>query len=246
MKNYKMTIQYDGTRYQGWQRLKDTDRSIQGKIEDVLSKMVCHKVEIHGSGRTDAGVHAKGQVASFKIECDMTDSEIRDYLNCYLPEDIAVTDICRVDDRFHARLTECRKTYLYRINNSNISDVFERKYVYQIEEKLDIEAMRKASEYLIGEHDFSGFSSLKKVKKSTVRTVYECRAEKKDNEIDIYITGDGFLYNMVRIIVGTLIEVGKGERCPEDILKVLESKNREDAGFTAPAQGLILYEVKYQ
>ena len=265
MKNYKMTIQYDGTRYQGWQRLKDTDKSIQGKIEDVLSKMVCHKVEIHGSGRTDAGVHAKGQVASFKIETDKTCGEIMDYLNSYLPEDIAVTKVCEADDRFHARLTKCRKTYLYRINNSNISNVFERKYVYNVPERLNIDEMKKAVSYLIGEHDFVGFSSLKKVKKSTVRTIYECRVESAEcrisanataesdgiykganGEVDIYITGDGFLYNMVRIIAGTLIEIGKGERKAEDILKVLEGKNREAAGFTAPAQGLTLYEVEYE
>ncbi|MBQ7875825.1 MAG: tRNA pseudouridine(38-40) synthase TruA [Clostridia bacterium] len=262
MKNYKMTIQYDGTKYQGWQRLKDTDKSIQGKIEDVLSRMCSHKVEIHGSGRTDAGVHAIGQVASFKIETDKTLCEIQDYLNRFLPEDIAVIKVCQAEDRFHARLTPCRKTYLYRINNSNISDVFERKYVYQVKEELDIDAMKKAASYLIGQHDFVGFSSLKKVKKSTVRTVYEVRIEESDNlsgssshlplhkggnnEVDIYITGDGFLYNMVRIIVGTLIEIGLGKRCASDIQKVLETKNRELAGVTAPAQGLTLYKVDYE
>lgn len=250
MKNYKMTIEYDGTKYQGWQRLKDTDKSVQGKIEDVLSKMCDHKVEIHGSGRTDSGVHAKGQVASFKIETDKTCVEIRNYLNMYLPEDIAVTDICRADDRFHARLTKCRKTYLYRINNSNISNVFERKYMYQLEKPLDVDAMKKAAAYLTGEHDFLGFSSLKKVKKSTVRTIYECRVQsvecRTNNEINIFITGDGFLYNMVRIIVGTLIEVGMGERSVDSIEKVLKSKNREEAGPTAPAQGLTLYSVEYE
>ena len=245
MKNYKMTIEYDGTRYQGWQRLKDADKSIQGKIEDVLSKMCSHKVEIHGSGRTDAGVHAKGQVASFKIETDMSLSEIMDYMNTYLPEDIAVTNLCEADERFHARLTKCRKTYLYRINNSNISSVFERKYVYKVPERLNVDEMKKAAAYLTGEHDFLGFCSLKKVKNSTVRTIYEVKIEKNCREIDIYITGDGFLYNMVRIIAGTLIEIGRGEKKATDILKILESKNREDAGFTAPAQGLTLYEVRY-
>ncbi len=258
MKNYKMTIQYDGTKYQGWQRLNDSDKSIQGKIEAVLSKMCNHKVEIHGSGRTDAGVHAIGQVASFKIESDKSCAEIKDYLNMYLPEDIAVSEVCEAEDRFHARLTKCRKTYLYRINNSNISNVFERKYVYTVPENLDIDKMKKAASYLTGKHDFIGFSSLKKVKKSTVRTIYDVRIVDnssgssaassfcKDNtEIDIYITGDGFLYNMVRIIIGTLIEIGKGERVEADILKVLETKNREDAGFTAPSRGLTLYEVRY-
>lgn len=245
MKNYKMTIEYDGSRYQGWQRLKDTDKSIQGKIEEVLSKMCSHRVEIHGSGRTDAGVHAIGQVASFKIETKMSCEDIKNYLNEYLPEDIAVVDLWEADERFHARLTKCRKTYLYRINNSNISDVFERKYVYKVPEKLDVEKMKKAASYLIGEHDFLGFSSLKKVKKSTVRTIYDIRIEQKDAEVRIFVTGDGFLYNMVRIIAGTLIEVGKGEREAEDVLRVLESKKREEAGFTAPAQGLTLYEVRY-
>ena len=263
MKNYCMTIEYDGTRYLGWLRLKDTDKSIQGKIEDVLSRMCEHKVEIHGSGRTDAGVHAIGQVASFKIETDKKTDEIRDYLNQYLPEDISVTGVREVDDRFHARLNACEKTYLYRINNSNISDVFERKYVYQVKEALDIEKMKKAAQYLLGTHDFVGFSSLKKVKKSTVRTVFECRVsahpsqegslltEEKacttagSNEVDIFITGDGFLYNMVRIIVGTLIEVGLGKKDAEVIQRVLDGKERETAGFTAPAQGLTLYKVKY-
>lgn len=246
MKNYKMTIQYDGTKYQGWQRLKESDKSIQGKIEDVLSKMLNHKVEIHGSGRTDAGVHAKGQVASFKIETEMSCDEIRNYLNLYLPEDIAVVDLCEENDRFHARLTKCRKTYLYRINNSNISDVFERKYVYQVKEVLDIDQMKKAAGYLIGEHDFVGFSSLKKVKKSTIRTIYDVRIEKECREVKIFIDGDGFLYNMVRIIVGTLLEIGKGERSLEAVMKVLEGKNREEAGFTAPSCGLTLYEVRYE
>ena len=246
MKNYKMTIQYDGTRYQGWQRLKDTDKSIQGKIEDVLSRMVDHKVEINGSGRTDAGVHAACQVASFKIETEKTPSEIKDYLNEYLPEDIAVVDVCEADSLFHARLTKCRKTYLYRINNSNISNVFERKYVYDVKEVIDVDRMQKAAEYLLGEHDFVGFSSLKKVKKSTIRTIFECRVNRNDSdEVDIYITGDGFLYNMVRIIVGTLIEIGKGEREIESVLEVLESKTRENAGFTAPGCGLTLFEVRY-
>lgn len=245
MQNYKMTIQYDGTRYSGWQRQTNTDKSIQGKIEEVLSKMCSHKVEIHGSGRTDAGVHAIGQVASFKVDTDRSCEEIMDYLNTYLPEDIAVTDVCGVDDRFHARLTNCRKTYLYRINNANISPVFERKYVYTIKDPLDVEKMKKAASYLIGQHDFVGFSSVKKVKKSTIRTIYAASIEQVGSEIRMYITGNGFLYNMVRIITGTLIEVGMGKKDCECVKAVLDGKNREDAGFTAPSQGLTLYEVIY-
>lgn len=261
MKNYKMTIQYDGTRYSGWQRQTNTDKSIQGKIEEVLSRMCSHNVEIHGSGRTDAGVHAMGQVASFKINTNKTCSEIMDYVNSYLPEDIAITELCEVDDRFHARLTKCRKTYVYRINNTNISPVFERKYVYSIPDRLDVAKMKKAASYLVGEHDFVGFSSLKKTKKATVRTIYDVRVEVCNtpsvgyadsslregagNEVDICITGDGFLYNMVRIIVGTLIEVGMGKKDCECVQNVLEGKNRGHAGFTAPAQGLTLYNVIY-
>lgn len=258
MKNYKMIIQYDGTRYQGWQRLKGNDKTIQGKIEEVLSKMCGHRVEIHGSGRTDAGVHAAGQVASFKIETEKSCEEIRGYLNEYLPEDIAVPFLCEAGEKFHARLTDCRKTYLYRINNSDIPNVFERKYVYDVPGELDIDAMQKAASCLVGEHDFVGFSSLKKVKKSTIRTIYECRVELKspsvlpmachapgNNEIDIYITGDGFLYNMVRIIAGTLIEIGRGERNINSIEEVLKTGIREKAGFTAPGCGLTLYDVRY-
>lgn len=247
MQNYKITIQYDGTKYQGWQRLKESSVSIQGKIEDVLTKMCNHKVEIHGSGRTDAGVHALCQVASFKIDTDKTCDEIRLYMNKYLPEDIAITKVETAEERFHARLADNRKTYVYRINNSDIPNVFERKYMYTAEEKLDVDKMRKAAAYLVGRHDFAGFSSLKKIKKSTERTVFEIKIEKTDREeIRICITGDGFLYNMVRIIAGTLIEIGEGVRKEESILEVLESKNREKAGFTAPAQGLTLYNIQYE
>lgn len=244
MKNYFMNISYDGTRYQGWQRLGDGEASIQGKIEDVLGRMCGHRVEIHGSGRTDAGVHAVGQTASFKIETDKTEKEIIDYINEYLPEDIAITDLYEVDERFHARLNAKEKTYLYRINNTNISNVFERKYMYRVKEKLDTDKMRKASEKLLGKHDFKGFSAVKKTKKSTVRTIYKISITDGE-EIRIYITGDGFLYNMVRIIIGTLIEIGLGKRTAESIDDIFETKVRSSAGFTAPAQGLTLYNVKY-
>ncbi len=247
MQNYKITIQYDGTKYKGWQRLKDSADSIQGKIENVLTEMCNHKVEIHGSGRTDAGVHAQKQIASFKIETAKSCDEIRCYMNKYLPEDIAICNVETVEERFHARLTENKKTYVYRINNSDVSNVFERKYMYTTDEKLDVDTMREAAKLLIGRHDFVGFSSLKKVKKSTERTVFDIKIEKTENdEIRIYITGDGFLYNMVRIVSGTLIEIGKGVRDKKSILEVLETKNREKAGFTAPAQGLTLYDIQYE
>lgn len=245
MKNYKITIQYDGTRYNGWQRLGNTQNTIQGKIEDVLSRMVGHSVEIHGSGRTDKGVHACGQVANFKINTEFSASEIKDYLNRYLPEDIAVIDACEVHERFHSRLCVKSKTYIYRIWNSDVPDVFRHKYMYTVEDKLDFDAMKKTAEYMLGTHDFSGFSSLKKHKKSTVRTIYKLTVDKQNDEIIITVKGNGFLYNMVRIISGTILEAGLGLRTPESVLEIFESKTREMAGKTLPAKGLMLLEVDY-
>ena len=245
MKNYKITIQYDGTRYNGWQRLGNTSNTIQGKIEDVLSRMVGHSVEIHGSGRTDKGVHACGQVANFKINTELSVLEIKDYLNRYLPEDIAVIDACEINERFHSRLCVKSKTYVYRIWNSNVPDVFRHKYMYTVEDKLNLDAMKKTAEYMLGTHDFSGLSSLKKYKKSTVRTIYKITVEKQDAEIIITVNGNGFLYNMVRIISGTILEAGLGLRVPESVLDIFENKTREMAGKTLPAKGLMLLEVDY-
>ncbi len=245
MLNYKITVQYDGTRYNGWQRLGNDANTIQGKIEDILSKMVGHRVEINASGRTDKGVHALGQVANFKINTDLTLNEIKDYLNRYLPEDIAVTDICQVDDRFHSRLCVKSKTYVYRINNSNVPNVFGHKYMYTVEEKLDLDAMRKTAVLFEGTHDFIGFSSLKKNKKSTVRTIYKISVDKVDDEITITVNGNGFLYNMVRIIAGTILEVGLGKRTPESVLEIFEHKVRSEAGKTLPAKGLTLLDIDY-
>ena len=245
MQNYKLTIQYDGTRYKGWQTQNTTDQTIQGKIESVLSTLAGHPVELTGSGRTDAGVHAKGQVANFHIEEHFSGQEILEYLNRYLPEDIAVVSISPVDDRFHSRYHAVEKTYLYRIHTSRIPNVFERKYIYPYETPLDVEKMRNAASFLVGTHDFTSFCGNKKMKKSAVRTIYEIRIEEAEQEIDIYYRGNGFLQNMVRILTGTLIEVGDGRRKPEELPGILEAKNREKAGYTAPANGLILMEVRY-
>ena len=245
MKNYKITIQYDGSRYKGWQVQKSTDMTIQGKIQDVLTAMTGQPVEVIGSGRTDAGVHALGQVANFHIPDGYIEAEILDYLNHYLPMDIAVVDIEEVDERFHARYHAVSKTYMYRIHTSNIHKVFERKYMYTYTEPLDMEKMREAAKLMTGTHDFMAFCGNKKMKKSTVSTVTDIAIEEKKNEIHITYTGDGFLQNMIRIMTGTLIEVGNGTKQPEDITKILESKNRENAGYTVPAEGLILKEVRY-
>lgn len=245
MKNYKIAIQYDGTKYKGWQRLKNNDNTIQGKIEAVLSKMVGHKVEINGSGRTDAGVHAIEQIANFKINTNKTTMQIMDYLNRYLPDDIGIIEISEVDDRFHSRLNIKSKTYLYRIWNSRLPCIFERRYVTQITDELNIEQMCAAAELLTGTHDFIAFCSNKKFKKSSIRTIYSIGIEKVGNEVRITIHGNGFLHNMVRIICGTLVEIGLGKRSADCIPEILKSGVRENAGETLPAKGLTLIKAEY-
>ena len=243
--NYKLTIQYDGSRYDGWQRQGNTDNTIQGKIEGVLSRLTGESVEIHGAGRTDAGVHAEGQVASVRLSGKRSATEVKDYLNQYLPEDIAVVDVQEADERFHARLTAVGKVYRYDIRQGSTPNVFRRKYQYRVTEPLDVAAMKKAAEYLTGTHDYRAFCSNKRYKKSTVRTVTSIDIAVKGADMSITFRGDGFLYNMVRILTGTLLEVGLGERKPEEMPAVLDSLDRTQAGKTAPAQGLMLVQVEY-
>ena len=244
MRNLRLDICYDGTRYKGWQRLSGTDNTIQGKIETALSRILEEPIEISGSGRTDAGVHARGQVASFHCESNMSSEEILSNLRRYLPEDIGIYSCKEVSPRFHARLNAKEKTYLYRIWNSEAPCVFERKFTAQFPEKLNLEAMRQAAVQLCGEHDFSAFCGNPKFKKSTVRFVRSIDIQRCGHEIRIEVTGNGFLHSMVRIIVGTLIEVGRGERCV-DTIPMLFGGKRAEAGFLAPAQGLCLQEVYY-
>ncbi len=244
MKNYKITIQYDGTKYNGWQRQGNTKNTIQERFENVLSRMCGKDVEIFASGRTDAGVHADEQVANFKCEAKMTEAEMQDYINKYLPEDIRVTSLEEVDMRFHSRLNAASKTYEYTIATEK-PDVFIRKYVYFADQKPDVEKMRRAAKLLTGKHDFKGFCSVGRTKKSTVRTVNFIEIEEKDGLIKIRINGDGFLYNMVRIISGTLYDIGTGTLDESVIEKVFEEKIREKAGVTLPASGLRLVKVYY-
>ena len=245
MRNFKVLLQYEGSRYQGWQRQETTNNTIQGKLEAILYKLCGQHVEIQGSGRTDAGVHARGQVASLKLDTDLTAEELRAYLNRYLPEDIGVLSVEEVSPRFHARLNAKGKTYCYQVINSEVPHVFDRRYVYVLKEPLDVEAMRRGAGYLIGTHDFAAFTSAKKSKKSTVRTIEQIRIEQDGDMLRFWYSGDGFLFHMVRILTGTLLEVGLGQKCPEDVAYILESGRRERAGFLAPAQGLTLMEVKY-
>ena len=245
MRNIKMTISYDGSRYKGFQRLQDNDMTIQGKIEAVLSKMTEENIEIIGSGRTDMGVHAYNQVANFKTESEMSVKKMQTYLYEYLPEDIVVHKMEEVEDRFHSRYNAKSKTYLYKIYNAEVHDPFSRKYTNHIPKKLDIELMKEASEYLVGEHDFTSFASSKSKKKSNVRNITSINIVENNNVIDIYVEGDGFLYNMVRVIVGALIDVGSKRKTPGNIKAMLEEKDRSKASDTAPAKGLYLYKVKY-
>ncbi len=244
MQNFQITIAYDGSRYHGWQRLK-SEQTIQGKIESVLSEMTGHQVEIHGAGRTDAGVHARAQSAHFKIQTACSPKEIARYLNRYLPEDIAVIDCAYAEERFHARLNATGKRYIYRIWNSDTPNVFERKYLCRVEDPLDVEKMQQAAGELLGRHDFRAFCGNKKMKKSTVRTLYRAQVERVGAEVRMTFEGTGFLQNMVRILAGTLMEVGMGKRAPADMRRILESEDRTQAGITMPPHGLILDAVFY-
>lgn len=245
-KNYKMTIQYDGSRYKGWQSQKHTDATIQGKLNSVFSELEGRHVEVQGSGRTDAGVHASGQVANVRLTAEKSLPEILEYANHYLPEDIGIVEMEEAPERFHARLSAVRKTYCYRIFNSSMPNVFERKWMYQMQEPLDLEAMRQGARYLEGTHDFASFCSHFQKKKSTVRTVYQLEVLSKGREVDIVITGNGFLHNMVRIITGTLVEIGLGRRDCSEVEKLLLGGVRAEAGITMPAKGLILQKVEYE
>lgn len=245
MRNIRMLLQYEGTRYQGWQRQTSSENTIQGKLELLLSRMCGESIEISASGRTDAGVHALGQVANFHTNCDMSVEEMLAYCNHYLPEDIAVVEMSEASPRFHSRLNACGKWYCYRVINSSIPNVFWRRYAQEVEESLDLEAMRLAAERLLGEHDFKSFTSAKKGKKSTVRRIDEITIEKEGDMITFSFKGNGFLHHMIRILMGTLLEVGMGKRTPESITEVIAACNREAAGPLVPAKGLTLMEVYY-
>lgn len=244
MRNLRLEICYDGTRYRGWQRLPGDHNTIQGKLEAALTRILGEPIEVSGSGRTDAGVHAIGQVASFHCESAVPADQILVELRRYLPEDIGIYSCKEAAPRFHARLNARTKTYRYRIWNSEAPCVFQRKFVAVFPERLDIGKMRQAAAYLCGEHDFAAFCARAKTKKSTIRTLYSVEIKREKEEIHITAVGDGFLYNMMRIIAGTLIEVGRGDRTPESVGELFGGV-RSEAGFLAPAQGLCLMEVTY-
>ena len=274
--NYKMIIQYEGTRYDGWQKQGNTENTIQGKLEKVLERMAGFPVEVHGSGRTDAGVHAAGQVANFHLpdgwKPDMamknesvaggkqhgnlesagknkTVSEwIRAYLNQYLPDDIAITELTPVLERFHSRLSAVKKIYTYRIETGEMRDVFSRRICYGLGQALDVKKMQTAADLLCGTHDYKSFCGNKKMKKSTVRTIFRITVEQDAGSglVKLEFEGNGFLQNMVRILTGTLIEVGLGKRDAGSMPEILAALDRQAAGYTASAEGLCLQQVFYQ
>lgn len=245
MRNFRVTLCYEGTRYRGWQKQGNTGQTLQEKLEGVLGRLLEQPVELAGSGRTDAGVHARRQVCSFRAETGLSCEELLPALRMHLPEDIGALALEEAEPRFHARLSCTGKTYVYRVWNSEAPNVFERRYVFSYPAALDLAAMEKAAGLLCGTHDFSAFCSNRHMKKSAVRTLQSVTLCREGEELRLSFTGDGFLYNMVRILTGTLLEVGTGQRAPDAIPDILASRDRTRAGFTAPAQGLILWDVSY-
>ncbi len=244
MRNLRLDICYEGTRYRGWQRLSATDNTIQQKLETTLSRILDEPITVSASGRTDAGTHAKCQVVSFHCNSAMPCAEILSCLRRYLPEDIGIYSCKDVSPRFHARLNAKTKTYAYRVWNSNEPCVFDRRFVYVDPREVDISLMEQAAIHFLGEHDFAAFCANKNMKKSTVRYIKSLDIQCKGNEIVFTVTGNGFLHHMVRIMVGTLLEVGRGERKPDSI-PLLFSGKRADTGMLIPACGLCLMEVTY-
>ncbi len=244
MKNYKLIIEYDGSRYYGWQR-QPGQNTIQGKVENILSILCGKEIEVIGAGRTDAGVHARGMAANVFMDTPLSAEEIRDYLNRYLPDDIAVREVREASPRFHARYNAIGKTYRYTCFDGPVKSVFDRKYYTPLCEAPDLERMRRAARILEGEHDFRNFCVNPRMKKSTVRRVDRIDIEREGDYLLFTVHGTGFLQNMVRIMVGTLLEVGFGRMEPEQIREALEARERQKAGPTAPAQGLCLLSVDY-
>lgn len=245
MKNIKLVIEYDGTKYNGWQTQKN-GQGIQDIIENALHQITGEKIEISGSGRTDAGVHAYGQVANFKTENSIPVNKIPEAVNALLPKDIAIKSAEIKDDDFHSRYSAKGKKYMYIVNNDKLRSAMDFYREYHFNSKIDYKNMKKAAEYFEGTYDFKGFMSSGSSVKDTIRTISKIQIKKReDNRIIFNFTGDGFLYNMVRILVGTLLDVGIGKINPEDIPQIIKSKDRTKAGKTVPAQGLYLMEVYY-
>jgi len=245
MINYKIIVQFDGSRYKGWQKFKDNDLSVQEKIETVLSKMAGEEIQVIGCGRTDAGTHAEKYVANFHTNSKMSPKLILNHLYEFLPEDIVVKSVEEVHERFHAQHNAKSKTYVYSITKGKFRNVFNRKYSYHTEEKLDLIEMRTAAGYLIGTLDFQSFTSLKEGSKSTIRTINSLDIIENGMVIEIVINSDDFLLHMARLIVGALLAVGNGKIKATDVQKILNDKKYTNAVSIAQPKGLCLREVQY-
>jgi tRNA pseudouridine38-40 synthase len=244
MKNIKLTIEYDGTKYSGFQKQKNSI-TIQQKLEESIEQIVKEKIEVIGSSRTDAGVHARGFVANFVTESSIPNASFKDAINSKLPKDIVILTSEEVDACFHSRYSSVSKEYSYTILNRTQPSAIERNFVYHYKKELDYEAMQLACTYFIGQHDFSAFKSTGSSAKTSVRKIKKAFLQKDQEKLIFFIEGDGFLYNMVRIMVGTLIDVGINKVKPYEILDIIKSKDRSRAGKTVPASGLCLEVVYY-
>ncbi len=246
MKNIKLVLEYDGSRYQGWQRLgkDESTNTISNKILEVIKKMTNEDVELCCGARTEVGVHAYAQVVNFKTTTEMSLLEIKRYLNRYLPMDIAVIEIELMPERFHASLNAVSKTYLYRLSVSEVPSVFERKYMYYSFKKPNVEVMKQAALSLVGKHDFKGFSTAKK-SKSTEKEIFDIDIYDDGSEIQFTICANDFLHNMVRMILGTLIDIGLGNRKKEEIEEILSGSTKTAASAPVDPKGLFLQEVTY-
>ncbi|MDD3840345.1 MAG: tRNA pseudouridine(38-40) synthase TruA [Clostridia bacterium] len=244
MRNLKITIQYDGTRYSGWQRQKNA-LAVQQVLEDCISEVTGENIKVIGSGRTDSGVHALAQVANFRTDSSIPEDRMPLALNSYLPEDIRIIRCEQVDENFHARFSAKAKTYLYTIINDEYGNVLWRNYMWHIRQRLDVRKMKQAAAHLIGTKDFSSFRSSGSSTKTSVRTINDISIDCEDSLIKVWITADGFLYNMVRIIVGTLVEFGMGLYQPDYMKTILDTCDRNTAGKTAPPHGLCLVKIYY-
>ncbi len=244
MKRIKLTVAYDGTNYCGWQ-IQPNGITIEEVLNKSLSRLTGEDIRIIGASRTDSGVHARGNVAVFDTETSIPAERIAYALNQKLPEDIVIVRSEEVALDWHPRYCDCTKTYEYHIYNADVPDPTRRLTTYFVSYRLDIEKMREAAGYLVGEHDFASFCNIRTNVESTVRTIYELQVIKNEEDVTIRIRGNGFLYNMVRIIVGTLLRVGRGFYTPEQVKDILEAKDRQAAGVTAPPQGLMLVGIEY-
>ncbi|MED1915302.1 tRNA pseudouridine(38-40) synthase TruA [Brevibacillus sp. NPDC058079] len=244
MKRLRCVLAYDGTDFSGFQVQPD-QVTVQGEIEAALNRVTGEDIQVFGSGRTDAGVHARGQVIHFDTSSNIPMDKWRFVLNNQLPDSIVIRTVEEVDASFHARFDVQVKEYRYCIDNNPVADVFRHRYADHIRFPLDVDAMQQAAHYLVGEHDFTSFCSAKTFVEDKVRTVYGLTVEKIGDEVWVTCQGNGFLYNMVRIIVGTLVEVGQGKRNPAELREILAACDREKAGKTAPAKGLTMWEVVY-